>query len=258
SSPSSQTPSNENPLLEKLSPAQFDASVKFYEADQRLQPSDREQIANDLFSTLTTSTLFGLGSSVIALLAPTLYAKSRNIQPIPAANAAKLSPLRPRLHKPFLSFMLGLTSLMVVNQQTAKYKFTRQIAALEDGPNQRQADLWKAMDYHQAGMFYVYFRKTAQDPSFLIPDPRTVTKQTLHEIRFHPPKNAPEPKGPAGESHWDQVRRANGFETEPQTSRPVNDQQESSDVLLGDELEALEASDAPKSAWDAIRGRSKN
>lgn len=37
------TNQNDNPLLQKLTPLQFDASIRFYEADKKLNPEDREK-----------------------------------------------------------------------------------------------------------------------------------------------------------------------------------------------------------------------
>lgn len=254
-SPQSQ---GDNPLLERLTPSQFNASVHFYEADLKLTPEDRNEIANDLKSVMLYSTILGYSSGIGVLLLPTIYSKVQKI-PRPVISRPGMPPFTPRIYKPFLSFMMGLSALLVVNQQVAKYKFQQKINETSANySKENQLQTWKAMDYHQSGMFYLYYMKTSQDPSFIIPDPRTVTKAKLHEVQYHPPKKTKkhgeddyypnDTLDHTTQSHWDKIRSQNGF-TKPE----VNDSSildVDIDGLNDDDKKVLEK---PRSAWDNVR-----
>lgn len=250
---SNNTENNTNPLLDRLTPAQFNASVHFYEADQKLTAEDRRELASGLKSVMLQSTFVSYASAVGALVMPTIYAHVQNIRPVPVVGAG-VKLVRPRVYKPFLSFMLGLGTLLIVNQQTAKYKFNQMGRTLEDvSTKSNQLNVWKTMDHHQSAMFYLYYYKTAQDPSFIIPDPRTVTNQKLHEVQYHP-RNTQQQNASPQKSHWDDIRADNGFvpQTPPQP-------EQISDILdpESDQDSQRQQNGVPpplnQSAWDAIR-----
>lgn len=245
----------DNPLLERLTPSQFNASVHFYEADLQLTPEDRNEIANGLKSVMLYSTIIGYTSGIAVLLLPTAYSKIQKIPP-KVINRPGMPPFTPRIYKPFLSFMLGLSTLLFVNQKTAKYQFQQKINETSaNASKENQLRTWKAMDYHQSGMFYLYYMKTSQDPSFIIPDPRTVTKAKLHEVQYHPPQHVkkhgddeyyPNDIVAQSQSHWDKIRSQNGF-TKPSAQEPS---------ILDVDLDGLndeKVEEKPKSAWDSIR-----
>lgn len=209
-----------NPLQKKLSPAQFNASVKFYEADHQLEPADREQLASDLKDVVTWTSLAGYGAGMAGFFGPTLYRRVGQRLPVPYGRL---------VHKPFWSFFLGLSTMLVAHQLVGRLQFNSHISQLEqDSSRLRQLSVWRAMDFHQAGLFYLYYRQLAADPSFILKDPRQYTE---HDVVFHPPAKPLEDDevGPL----WDRVRREHGFE-------------EAAD------LKPLELS-APRSAWDKLR-----
>ncbi|CUM64828.1 uncharacterized protein PRCAT00002443001 [Priceomyces carsonii] len=204
----------DNPLTHRLSPQQFQASIKFYEADQKLTPEDRLNLSNDLQSIVFKTAFVSYGSAVAAFGIPSFYNKFV-AQPVPLK-------VRPLIYKPFLSFLLGLTTMMVVNQQTLKYQFQKKIDYYQGTLKTNQLNAWRAMDYHQASLFYVYYRRTADNPSFIISDPRNFTEKTLHEVHFAPPKHknqhytsalgiGHDGYDAAGSSTWERIRLANGF-----------------------------------------------
>ncbi|EDK37586.2 hypothetical protein PGUG_01684 [Meyerozyma guilliermondii ATCC 6260] len=207
------TNTHENPLLQKLTPKQFDASVKFYEADHQLSHEDRQVIAEDLQNVVFSTAFYGYGAGVSSFMIPTAYytltqgnsATVRRSAPVP----------RGFFKKPFLSFLIGVTAMMVTNQQVCKYKFNRKIQE-EDQTSSHRAAVWKSMDYHQASLFYLYYRKTAENPDFIVQDPRKVDSQSLHKVHYEPSKDEHFTstlgmKNDEGLSHWDQIRLANGF-----------------------------------------------
>lgn len=190
-----------NPLQKKLSPAQFNASVKFYEADHQLEPSDRSEIAHDLQNVVTLTSTAGYGAGMTGFFGPTIYSKY--------VKGIKL-PVGRFLYKPFLSFMVGLSTMLVAHQAVGRVQFNSQISALEAqaSTKSKQLQVWKAMDYHQAGLFYLYFRQSSTDPSFILKDPRTMKE---HEVSVHPSLKHLE-EGDFVGSLWNKLREENGVE----------------------------------------------
>lgn len=240
-----------NPLRNKLSPQQFEASVKFYEADHDLEASDRGEIAEGLRDIVLKTAFVGYGSAVAGFSLPTLYNRFQV--------AAGPQATRPLIYRPFLSFMIGLSSLMIMNQQSAKYSFNKKINSLLDTSKLRQLNVWKAMDYHQAALFYLYYRKTAENPSMIIPDPRTFTEKQLHEVHYNPNNTRVEKHDSNHQTtapHWEEIRKQNGFVTsEPETEKETNNQLLSSAFSEHSPYSEDKAPEEPKklSAWDAIR-----
>lgn len=211
-----------NPLQKKLSPAQFDASVKFYEADHELESSDRSEIAHDLQSIVTMTSTAGYGAGMVGFFAPTIYSKYVKRINLPAGRF---------LYKPFLSFLVGLSTMLVAHQGVARVQFNSQISKLEAqaSTKPKQLQVWKSMDYHQAGLFYLYFRQSSTDPSFILKDPRTIKE---HEVTVHPSMKHLE-EGDFVGSLWNKIREENGIE-------PV------------EERDAPDGSTG-KTAWDRLR-----
>lgn len=211
------TNTQENPLLHKLTPQQFEASVKFYEADHQLLHEDRQVIAQDLQNVVFSTAFFGYGAGVSSFMIPTAYyALAQGNQ----ATVRRSAPVpRGLIKKPFLSFLIGVTAMMVTNQQVCKYKFNSKIQE-EDQSSSNRAAVWKSMDYHQASLFYLYYRKTAENPDFIIQDPRKIDNQSLHKVHYDPHKDPHKDEhftstlglnNGEGLSHWDQIRLNNGF-----------------------------------------------
>lgn len=256
-----------NPLLKHLSPRQFNASVKFYEADQQLKPEDRTVIADDLQSVLYKSAIIGYGSAVFNFFIPTIFERLKSKERLPPFFK------RPKIEWPFFSLVLGLSALIFTNDQVANYEFNQKINALlqdyqENSSKQRQANVWKAMEYHQASLFFLYYRKTAEDPSFIISDPRKFTEKQMHQVHYNPPNNNAGPSSRPGisnsdytsslGSHWDHIRLANGFG--PLKSAPkvtdVTSDSPSTFEPNNEEGNSVSSENKYKSMWDRIRDSS--
>lgn len=263
------TNQNDNPLLQKLTPQQFDASIRFYEADKKLNPEDRGEVASDLQSIMYKTAFIGYGSAMGNFFLPTIINRFQN----PSLPSTPTNKIRPLIHKPFLSFLIGLTALLVTNQQVAKYQFSKKIDSLEAESSKRnQLETWKAMDYHQASLFFLYYRKTAENPSFAVKDPRTFTEQSLHEVRYDPPSKdrhftralgigRDDDSEKNAMSHWDQIRIANGFTPSQVSSTPENGQESSPSGVptdqANDNTNYEQEQAKPATAWDAIRQQSR-
>lgn len=266
-------PHEDNPLRQKMTSKQFDASVKFYEADHQLTKDDRLDLSKDLQDVVFKSSLIGYLSGIGNFFLPTI---ADRFQSKKVGNVVKQGRFQfPRIQKPFFSFFLGLATMMFMHQLVSKYQFSKQIERLEaDSSKSRQAEVWKAMDYHLASLFYLYYRKTAQNPTFTIKDPRSFTQHNAHEVHYDPPsKNTHFTKalGIGDESmsqnsnlsHWDRIRLANGFyptESKPESESPEFQSNESEPFLSSTQEGSSASVDAPsqapntkKTAWDRIR-----
>lgn len=263
----------DNPLRQKMTSKQFDASVKFYEADHRLTKQDRLDLSKDLQDVVFKSSLIGYLSGIGNFFLPTIIDRFRSKKAGAVANQGRFQ--FPRIQKPFFSFFLGLSTMMFMHQLVSKYQFSKNIERLEaDSSKSRQVEVWKAMDYHLASLFYLYYRKTAQNPSFTIKDPRSFTLHNVHEVHYDPPsKNTHFTKalGIGDESmsqnsnlsHWDRIRLANGFYPTESTSDNESPEFQSneSDPFLSNPNDDTSASvntptqesNTKKTAWDRIR-----
>lgn len=267
-----------NPLKQKLLPQQFEAAVNFYDADKDLTVDDRNQIGEDLKQVIMKTAFVGYTSGVLGFFIPGLYNKyfgkpsTSGVPPGALFTAGgrplPVSPMKRFVHRPFLSFITGLSVMMITNQLTCRYLFNKKREAITD--NAKQLKIWQTMDYHQASLFFLYYRKSAENPSFIIKDPRSFTDD---EIYYRPPPpsrnqhdhftnalgigytKSPQEKG--GElSHWDQIRVANGFEVSTPSNEPDQSQpKEYGDPRGADEPTGIEQKEnaAPTSAWDSIR-----
>lgn len=257
---------NDNPLLRKLSPKQFDASVKFYEADHALNGEDREQLSQDLQTMVTKTSLTSYGLGSLAFFTPTLIKKFQKVPNFPKKSI---------VHKPFISFVIGLGTMVASNQIMSKYQFESKISQLSSSGNKTQLSVWKAMDYHQATLFYLYYRRTSQDPSYIVKDPRAFSEKTMNEVHYNPPmrkknqnsvlgRDQEEIKSPDQLSHWDKIRIANGFQPpiaaeDSTTNLDQETTEESVESAIEDESSSTYSDtkeskqSQPKSAWDKVR-----
>lgn len=245
-----------NPIKAKLSPKQFDASVKFYEADSVLSNADRFAIADDMQSILFKTSAMGYGSAIFAFFTPTIY--RRFFQKPAVVVPAPPKGFAPVIHKPFMSFVIALTTLLAVHQQGAKYYFNQQRQKLQGMPEKtRQKNVWDAIDYHQCGLFYLYYKRSSTDASFKVDDPRTFTAENLHKVRYHPPHVEQIQKNHGLLSHWDQVRVQNGFGLDTTQTEDGPSVDLDPFELREDEPEPVLESDGTKSEfkskWDEIR-----
>lgn len=262
-------PTNEqNPLLQRLTPKQFNASVHFYDADKQLTTKDREEIANDLGKVVTRTAVSSYLSGIVGFFGLTGYKRLTN----PRRGLSVLpDPLRPGrfVHQPFLSFLIGLTTMIVTNEAVGRYQFNSKCQQLQ-GTNNNQYKVWEAMDHHQASLFFLYYKRTSEDSSFILKDPRTFTEKSLHEVHYRPPMKKSHKDSVLGRddnrqqvnpatnelSHWEQIRIANGFvsDTPGGESKGNSSELEHSDEQESNDPESNEQeSNKPKSAWEKIR-----
>lgn len=264
-------PTNEqNPLLQRLTPKQFNASVNFYEGDKDLTVHDREQIANDLGKVVTRTAVGSYLSGFLGFFALTGY--KRLVNPKRGLSISP-DPLRPGrfVHQPFLSFLIGLTTMIATNEVSGRYQFHNKLEQLQqDLRKQNQYRVWQAMDHHQASLFFLYYKRSSEDPSVILKDPRKFTEKSLHEVQYRPPKpksNANSVLGRQDDSrqienpdtkeltHWEQIRIANGF-----TVNPTNTNTSTSSTGPDESDEAnseTSESTSTGTSWDRIRQNNK-
>lgn len=216
---------NENPLKAKLSPQQFDAACRFYDADQELTPKDRDDIADQLKPVLKKTSFISYGLATVGFFTPTIYYHfwgpkyPPTIVPTNDGGFKKVpNPLNSMIRRPFLGFFIGLATLLVLAQVVGKYTFNNKRESITDPVERR---VWDSMDYRQAGMFYMYYKRTAVDALYQVRDPRGFTRENVHEGITKGGEhfaNALHPKVP---SQWDMIRANAGVDV-TQTSRPKN------------------------------------
>ena len=254
-----------NPLQQRLSPKQFQASVKFYEADHQLKNEDRENIASDLQSVIFKTSIISYGSAMGNFALPTIIHNFQTSQKFFRPAGGRLRAI-PTIHKPFFSFLLGLTALLVTSQQATKYQFSKKIDSLQtQNTDSNQLRVWQAMDPKQAGLFYIYYRRTLMDPSFILKDPRTFTEKSLHEVHYHPSqlKNQSQDQHftkvlgfenyePSLSSKWNEIRKENGFVNEI-NSAPSEDALDSSNNTAVENSAERPQTPSKTSAWDKVR-----
>lgn len=205
---------NENPLERRLSPEQFDAAVRFYEADQEITPSDRDVIANDLRGVLSTTSFWSYGMATLGFLTPTMYYKLWGPKlpdawiTTPQGTKRVPNPMNSLIRRPFLGFFIGLGTLMLTLQVVGKWQYNKKAQTITN-PNERR--VWDAMDYRQAGMFYIYFRKTAVDASYQVRDPRSFTRENIYEGFTRRGDAFANALHPQEVSQWDLIRANNGL-----------------------------------------------
>lgn len=261
-----QSTEKNNPLQQRLSPKQFQASVKFYEADHQLKNEDRENIASDLQSVIFKTSIISYGLAMGNFALPTIIHNFQTSQKFFRPAGGRLRAI-PTIHKPFFSFLLGLTALLVTSQQATKYQFSKKIDSLQtQNTESNQLKVWQAMDPKQAGLFYIYYRRTLMDPSFILKDPRTFTEKSLHEVHYHPSQSQNQSQDqhftkvlgfenyqPSLGSKWNEIRKESGFANEinpvPFDAYPLDSSNNTQDE------DSVEKPEAPSklSAWDKVR-----
>ncbi|EGV65039.1 hypothetical protein PSN45_004914 [Yamadazyma tenuis] len=268
--------SPENPLTKVLTPAQFNASVHFYEADQQLTPQDRTEIKKDFERILPRISIASNVASLVGFFSLTVFKRLSNpVQDL----TANPNPLKPRsfIHKPFLSFLCGLGGLVLGGEIAGKQQFNSQIVRLQGIPEkERQLGVWKTIERHQSSMFYLYYRRTSEDPSYILKDPREFTATQKHEVHYHPPSPTSSSKvfrkdddrqviDPVTKdlTVWERVRVANGYGTNPNNSLETSDTSiDSTAEFDGGEIvtteDESERTIVPTSAWERIRKSSKS
>lgn len=266
--------SSDNPLLHRLSPSQFQASVKFYEADHNLTLDDRREIANDLQVMVPKIGIASNISAISGFFGLTIYDRLKNRNPTQLLKVEP-NPLMARrfVKQPFVSFCIGLICMVIGGEVTARYQFNSKMDQLQSIPDkQRQLEVWKTLDHHQASLFFMYYKKSSEDPSYILKDPRTFTERELHEVHY----SKPMPKSKNGVfgreddrmvidpdsknlTHWEQIRRANGF-APPAPSPTSGNQGTSTDILdsgVGSNETPTDDTPSPKSAWERVREAKK-
>ncbi|KAI5956583.1 hypothetical protein KGF54_001058 [Candida jiufengensis] len=226
-------------LQTKLSPKQFQASIDFYNADKDLLEQDRIKLKDELQSILVKNNIYGYSGGMIGLLTPTVYYKF-----IKKQTPTKLSFIQ----KPFLSFFIGLGTMMFVSSFVQKQTFNNVLS--KGDLNDKQLNAWKYMDWQTVPAFYFYYLKSSKDPSFKLKDPRSIKvdprlKQPIetkadedkskkfNTVNFNPEVykeqswkdnthknnfeniddlNSSSIDDHENLSHWDKIRLANGFD----------------------------------------------
>lgn len=169
----------DNPF-NKLSKDQFDASVKFYEADSILTHENRVSLQSHLKSSLLKIGLIGYSVATLGFSGPSIYKRFY------LGGPTKL------IHRPFLSFLTGVSSLILGNELAGRYYYQKKSQELQSQTVEYNA--WNAMERHQLSLFYLYYLKTSQDESYKVKDPRTFKSSDLHEVHYNPPVKQPNPK----------------------------------------------------------------
>lgn len=207
---------DDNPLKGKLTQEQFDAGVKFYEADHVLTDSERLLIAADLKSVLFKSTSLSYLAGFIGLITPTIIHNARN---------KTLTGIKKfTIFKPPLSVISGIFAINMTSPPLTSYYFNQKKQELASSGKTNQVNMFNVIDPLQTGVLFLYFQNSAKNPSIKIEDPRTITLEKLEEIKNHHrnPNHAQAKEAQAraaqnSANQWDQVR-AKGFGNENRES----------------------------------------
>ncbi|KAI5964121.1 uncharacterized protein KGF55_002063 [Candida pseudojiufengensis] len=164
SNPNQPTQSPDTSYLQtKLSPKQFQASIDFYNADKDLTVQDRIKLKDELQSILVKNNIIGYTGGMVGLLTPTIYYKFYKKQTVTKSSF---------IQKPFLSFFVGLGTMMFVSSLVTRITFNKE--SNSGNLNQAQLNAWKHMDWQNVPAFYFYYLKSSKDPNFKLKDPRTI------------------------------------------------------------------------------------
>ncbi|CAI5760098.1 unnamed protein product [Candida verbasci] len=230
-----------------LNQTQFNQSVKFYEADSKLTQNDRIQIAKDLQSILISKNIVGYTTSMFGFLTPTIYYRY-----IKKAPVNKISWIQ----KPFLSFIIGLTNLAVMNSYVSKRNWKYK---LEDNTmNEREREVWSLMDPVNILPFYFYYSRSSKNPAFKLKDPRSYNpNEVMFDKETYEKQKEKENGHFLDNSHdltsWDKIRLASGFDITDENKDDSNLR----DVNGGGYKESITDNDEVKSTWDRIRKEGK-
>lgn len=196
----------------QLPKAKLEPFFKFYDADHKLTPQERQLMASDLDSIRSTLILWGFFDGSLAFFAPTFYRNFLELKK--SGQLPGVKPIRRFVHRPMLSTAIGsvayFVSIYFHAQRSISFYTLRlqsQVLAGENTEsNQRRLDVWKTFTPSQVTFYYLYYRKLSQDLGFVLPDPRN-TKP--HDVYYRPPEHE---KHHETKPHWDEIRRQNGFE----------------------------------------------
>lgn len=251
-----------------------DHGIEFYEADHVLSQDDRTKIAEDLAAVAIPGVQNGILSSCIAIAFPTIrenmreYMKNKQTPPTPGTTPRRL----PMFRYPFLSLGLGMFSFQAFLLGTFYWKTHQKKKELsqniEEGKdvetNRRLLSIWNIIPFSNVLFWLRYYSLSADDPSFIMKDPRKVTKEDIHEVHYSPKllgsqfvgKNEPEPSLP----HWQQIRQEHGFVPEADHLKNNKDSELQSQSqpnfdtdFQGEEELQQEDLLKPQSKWDQIR-----
>lgn len=251
----------------KVSRAQLEPLVKFYQADHELTHQDRQIMASDLEKVRNTSVMWGMLDASLAFFVPTMYRRYVNSKVTKQAESLVKIPVRRFIHRPMLSVVIGtavyFTSILYnankqINSQVDK--LTTSVSAgeseAESSSLKRMLNVWQTMLPSQVTFYYLYYWKSSQDPSFILKDPVKMT-QNPHEVHFIPPAQhkrqfggfSSEPELEKTLPHWEQIRKENGFvETQQNEELPEEEIGNITETPLPEDT-----TDKPKSAWERLR-----
>lgn len=260
-----------NPL-ENLTPKQFELGVKLYEADHVLTKDDRKVMAEDLKGVVLRAHFWALVNTITFGYIPTFY---RNVSEMRNPKIKKSRYTRPTINRPWLSVGIALAALGIsypteyTGLWNDKIKTLSKEPTADETPEEvaqraRLVNVWRAMPWQQATLFYVYYSKTIDDSTFILKDPRHFTNDDLHQVHYQPPRGPLAAVQESTGAHWDKIRAANGFQvasSEPADSGQFISETDPAEFGLPDakiELKETEEHRAsPKSAWEAIRRGNK-
>lgn len=249
-----------------LDPFRDQAKVlKFWEADHLLKPQERKQIAQDLDAFGRASASWALASSMIVLFVPTIQDRLIRYRAGKPTNLPNNVPIKAPLFKsPFKSIFLSIITfevMMNINLYTyfqVKRKDMALLAASETPPDKftRMKTVWDLIPMTHAPFWARYYDLTSKNASFIMRDPRTLTKDDLHKPHYIPEAAQRRPIGFGNStkqeqtddnSEWKHLRDINF----PKSEVPESTLQEQLDEA--DDVFPIAEESKPKSRWDEIR-----
>ncbi|CAK9441656.1 uncharacterized protein LODBEIA_P55240 [Lodderomyces beijingensis] len=205
---------SDNPLKQILTGEQFNELVKFYDADQKLDHSDRVALATQLQSLAIKANLVGYTSGMVGFFLPTAYIRLFN-RPTPTPFFF--------IQMPFISLILGFGTLLAGNSATANYCYKKVAEDPKALPNAPTHQMWNLMKNQNLGAFTLYYSRTAVNPMYIIRDPRLATNDSYIDERLKGKSNLHFSQGASlgtvdqsGKNHdlslLDKVKLHHGFE----------------------------------------------
>lgn len=260
----------ENKLTLSTDPMRgYDHGIEFYEADHVLTPKDREAMAQGLAEVAIPGVQNGILGSFVALALPTVQDRFQRRRTPPVEGAPKVR--LPFIKSPFLSLGLAMMTFQAVLMGSFYWKFSKKRDELtrlvqEDSDreaNSRLLKVWNILPSSNVLFWLRYYSLSADDPTFIMKDPRHVTKEDLHEVHYNPKAlgsqfaaQKEEEQGQKMQPHWQQIRQQHGYvpKHEAQTSKTTDTQQEKSVFdQFGVESEESNTQEQSQSKWDQIR-----
>lgn len=251
----------------KVSQAQLEPLVKFYNVDRELTTEDRQTMVSDLEKVRNTSLVWGVLDGSLAFFVPTMYRRYVSSKGAKPAEALSKTPVRRFIHRPLLSVAIGSLAYFTSILYNVDKQIKKQVEGLsasvsaaeseaESASLKRMLGVWKNMFPSQITFYYMYYWKTSRDPSFILKDPVQLT-QNPHEVHFIPPAQqkrtfggfVSEPEQQKNSPHWDQIRKENGFAEEKAGPLPEAEIENVSELPSDSE----QAAEKPTSAWERLR-----